>query len=103
MKEKARATAGERRGRHRPAAAVVAGHDVELAGAIRKELLEQIERLVHGLGVRERPEVASAAIAEGAGAQDPRKVLTECDLDVRIRLVVLEANVVARVVLLDEV
>ena len=103
VEEEAGTAAGQRGGRDRPAATVIAGHDVELARAVRKELLQEIERLVHRFGVGERPEVASAAVAECSRPKDPRKILAERDLHVGIRLVVLETDVVAGVMLLDEV
>jgi hypothetical protein len=86
----------------RCAPCLVAREDRQLAGAVRKQLLQEIERLVHGLRVREGSEVARRAVAERARAQDARKVLAERDLHVGVGLVVLEADVVARLVLLDE-
>src|SRR5258708_39545168 len=85
------------------AASVLARDDRQLAGAVREELLQGIERLVDGLRVGVRTEVARGAIAERPRPQDPREVLTERDLHVRVRLVVLEPDVVARPVLLDEI
>src|SRR6266550_177802 len=101
--EQARTATGQRGRRHGASASVLACDDRQLAGAVREELLEKVERLVDGLGVRERTEVARSSIAERAGPEDPRKVLTERDLHIRIRLVVFEPDVVAGAVLLDEV
>ena len=50
-----------------------------------------------------RPEVAAAVVGQPAGALDPREVVGERDLDVRVALVVLEPDVEARLEALDQV
>ncbi len=102
MEEEAWSPAGQRARWNGAAFALVAREDRQLAGAIGKQLLQQIERLVHGLRIRERPEVTRGSVAERACPQDAREVLAERDLHVGIGLVVLEPDVVARLVLLDE-
>src|SRR5207245_7170478 len=94
---------GQRGRRHGASSPILARDDGQLAGAVREELLKKIERLVHGLRVRERTEVTRRSIAERASPEDPREVFAERDLHVRIRLVVFEPDVVAGTVLLDEV
>ena len=49
------------------------------------------------------PEVAAPVVHELAGALDAREVVAQGDLDVRVALVVLEADVEARLEALDEV
>ena len=66
--EQARAATGKGAWRHGLAAAIDVRVDPQLAGAVRKELLQEVERLVHGLRVRERTEVARRAVAERARA-----------------------------------
>ena len=102
MEEQARSPTGQRARRDGTTATLFSREDRQLARAIREQLLEQIERLVDRLRVRERSEVTRGPVAERARPEDARKVLAECDLHVRIGLVVLEADVVARLVLLDE-
>src|SRR5437870_1788117 len=64
VEQEAGATARQRRRGYGASAPVFARDDVQLAGTVRKEFLQEIERLVHGLGIRERSEVAGAAVAD---------------------------------------
>ena len=77
--------------------------DVDGAGPEREEPPDQVHRLVDGAGRRVRPEVAAAVVDELAGPLDTREVVGQRDLDVRVALVVLEADVEARLEALDEV
>ena len=101
--EQAGTAAGQCGGRDGASASVLACDDRQLAGAVRKELLQKVERLVHRLRVRKRTEIARRPIAERALPEDPREILTEGDLHIGIRLVVFEPDVVAGPVLLDEI
>ena len=74
-----------------------------VAGAVLEELAQQVERVAHALGVRERAEVRAPAPVPLAREVDPREVLVERDRDVGVRLVVAQPDVEARPVLLDEV
>ena len=73
------------------------------AGAQREELAQELEALVHGRDVRVGAEVARAVLRHAVRQEDARVLLLHRDLDVGIALVVLEADVVMRAVLLDEV
>ncbi len=66
-------------------------------------LPEHVERRAHPLGVAERAEVGPVAAVALAGEVHPREILVERDRDVRVGLVVAQADVEARLVLLDEV
>ena len=103
MKEEARTTARQRRRRDGLPPAVGVRDDRELAGAVRKELLQKVERLVDRLGVRERTEVPGGAVPERPRPEDAGEILSEGHLHIGIGLVVLEPDVVAGMVLLDEV
>ena len=74
-----------------------------LAGAEEEDLAEQVERAAHALGRRVGAEVGALLAVALAGEVDPREVLVERDRDVRIRLVVAQPDVEARLVLADEV
>ena len=69
------------------------------AGAQREEAAQELQALVHGRDVRIGAEVARAVLRQ----EDARVLLLHRDLDVRVALVVLEADVVVRAMLLDEV
>ncbi len=58
---------------------------------------------MHSCHIRIRTEVARAVFPNAMRQKDARKVILQRDLDVRIRLVIFQADVVARPVLLDEV
>ena len=68
-----------------------------------EEPLHHVERAPHGADVGVRPEVARAVVLQPARHPDARKRLLHRDLDVRIRLVVAQRDVEARLVLLDQV
>ncbi len=74
-----------------------------LAGAEHEHLAEHLERRADPLGVAIGAEVGAVAPVALAGEVDPREVLVQRDRDVRIGLVVAQADVEARLVLLDEV
>ena len=72
------------------------------AGAPREELLHEVERAAHGAGVGVRPEVARAVLLDAARDVDARPRVCDVDLQVRVVLVVLEADVEERLVALDQ-
>ena len=74
-----------------------------LAGAEHEHLAEHLERGAHALGVAVGTEVRPVPAVALAREVHPRKVLVERDRDVGIGLVVPQADVEARLVLLDEV
>ncbi len=73
-----------------------------LAGPQPEQLLQQQQRLARGDGARVRPEEAAGELARATVERDAR-VLVARDVDERKALVVLEQDVVARLVLLDQV
>ena len=87
----------------RPLEGPLALPDVDGAGPEREQAPDEVHRLVHAAGRGVRPEVAAAVVRELAGPLDPREVVAQRDLDERVALVVLEADVEARLVALDEV
>ena len=74
-----------------------------VAGAEHEHLAEHLERRAHALGVGVGAEVRAVAAVALAGEVDAGELLVERDRDVRIGLVVAQADVQARLVLLDEV
>ena len=72
------------------------------AGAEHEHLREHLERRAHALGVGVRAEVGASGAVALAGEVHARIVLVERDRDERIGLVVAQADVEARPVLLDE-
>ena len=82
-------------------AGVRAGDDLG-AGAIRKELLQQVQGATHGLGAGEGAEVAGAVVANEAGEGDQGELFSQVDLDVGVGLVVPQTGVVGGPVALDE-
>jgi len=77
--------------------------DVEIAGSEREDPADEVHRLVHAARRGVRPEVAAAVGRELARPFNPREILGQGDLDERVALVVLEPDVVARPVALDQV
>ena len=86
----------------RPLEGPLAVPDVDRAGPEREEAPDEVHRLVDAAGRRVRPEIAAAVVDELPGALDAREVVGHGDLDVGVALVVLEADVEARLVALDE-
>ena len=82
--------------------AAVAEHRVA-AGAQREDLADGVERLAHGRRAVERPEVAAAVLDDAPRDQHARPRSLHRDLDADVALVVLQPDVVARLVLLDQV
>ena len=72
------------------------------AGAEHEHLREHLQRAAHALGVRVRAEVRPARAVALAREVHARVVLVERDRDERVGLVVAQADVEARPVLLDE-
>ena len=72
------------------------------AGAEHEHLCQHLQRRPHPLGVRIRPEVGATAAVALAREVHPRELLVEGDRDERIGLVVAQADVETRAVLLDE-
>ena len=77
--------------------------DIDGARPEREQPPDQVHRLVHRRRRRVRPEVPAAVVGQLAGALDAREVVGPGDLDVGVALVVLEADVEARLVALDQV
>ena len=77
--------------------------DVDRAGPEREQPADHVHRLVDARRRRVRPEVAAAVVDQLARPLDAREVVAEGDLDVRVALVVLEPDVEARPVALDQV
>ena len=77
--------------------------DVDRAGPEREQPPDEVHRLVDARRRGVRTEVAAAVGRQLAGPLDPREVVGQGDLDVRVALVVLEPDVEARLVALDEV
>ena len=73
-----------------------------VAGAKREHLLQQVERAAHLLRVRVGAEVRAVAAVALAREVDARIVLVDRDRQERIGLVVAQADVEARLVVLDE-
>jgi hypothetical protein len=76
--------------------------DVQRARPKREDAADEVHRLVDAARRRVRPEVAAAVGRKLARPLDPREFLAR-DLDERVALVVLETDVVARPMPLDEV
>ena len=77
--------------------------DVDRAGPEREEPADQVHQFVDARRRGVRPEVAAAVVDQLARPLDPRELVAEGDLDVRVALVVLEPDVEARPVALDQV
>ena len=67
-----------------------------------EQLLQEVERITDRAGARVRPEVAAGLAPVAAVEREAREGMRG-DLQVRVRLVVAQQDVVARVVLLDQV
>jgi hypothetical protein len=77
--------------------------DVDRAGPEREQPPDEVHGLVHARGGGIRAEVAAAVVGQLARPLHAREVVGQGDLDVRVALVVLEPDVEARPVALDEV
>ena len=77
--------------------------DVDRAGPEREEPADEVHRLVDARRRRVRPEVPTAVVDELARPLDPRELVAEGHLDIWIALVVLEPDIEARPIALDEV
>ena len=77
--------------------------DLDGAGAEGEDAPDEVHRLVHAAGRGVGAEVAAAVGRQLARALDAREVVGQGDLDEGVRLVVLEADVEARLEALDEV
>ncbi len=77
--------------------------DVDRAGPEREQPADEVHRFVDARRRGVRPEVAAAVVDELARPLDPRELVAQGHLDVRIALVVLEPDVEPRPVALDEV
>ena len=76
--------------------------DAVLAGAQHEHLLQDLHRLLHRPGARERPEVLALLVERTAVVGHARHVLAG-DLQVGIRFIVAEQDVEARLERLDQV
>ena len=74
-----------------------------LACTQREEPLQELHTLVHRARRRIGAEVARAVFRDAPRDHEARILVGQRDLEVRIALVILEADIVARAVLLDEV
>jgi len=77
--------------------------DIDRAGTEREEPPNEVHRFVDAGRGGVRPEVAAPVVDQLPGPLDAREVVGQRDLDVRVALVVLQANVEARLEPLDEV
>ena len=77
--------------------------DVDGAGPEREQPTDEVHRLVHARRGRVRTEVATAVGGQLAGALDAREVVAQGHLDERVALVILEPDVEAWLVPLDQV
>ena len=77
--------------------------DVDGAGAEREQPPDEVHRLVDAARRGIGPEVAAAVGRQLAGPLDAREVIPERDLDERVALVILEPDVEAGLVALDQV
>ena len=77
--------------------------DIDGARPEREQPPDQVHRLVHRRRRRVGPEVPTAVIWQLARALDAREVVGPGDLDVGVALIVLQADVEARLVALDQV
>ena len=73
-----------------------------VARPVREELAQQVECLAHALRARERAEVGPLRAVALTREVHARELLVERYADVRVRLVVAQADVEGRPVLLDE-
>jgi hypothetical protein len=87
----------------RPPEGSLALPDVDRAGPEGEEAADQVHRLVDAARRGVGAEVAAAVGVQLPRPLDAREVLAERDPDVRVALVVLEADVEARLVALDQV
>src|SRR5262249_42612388 len=83
-------------------AAAVAEHRVA-AGAEREHLADRVERLPHGRRTGEGAEVAAPVLHDTTRDEHAWPRILHRDLDAHVALVVLQPDVVARPVLLDQV
>ena len=87
----------------RPLEHALALGDVEVAGAEREDLAQQLQRLVDARGRCVRAEVAAAVAHQAPRPDDAREVLAQRDLHERVALVVAQPDVEPRAMLLDQV
>ena len=80
----------------------VLGREVEVAGADGIQVLDEVEHGIHGRQVAVGSVVRRAVADDAAGLEDAREVFV-LDADAGVGLVVLQQDVVARLVFLDEV
>jgi hypothetical protein len=76
--------------------------DLDIAGAQLKRAVDQIDRPARQTCRQKRSEIECAIALNAACDDDLRKWFVDRQLQMRIRLVVLEFDVVARLVLFDE-
>src|SRR4029078_5756269 len=72
------------------------------ARAPREELVDDVQRSADGTGVGERSEVARAVLLDAARYVDSRPRIREVDFQIRVVLVVLEADVEQGLMAFDE-
>ncbi len=82
-------------------AAVLAGN-VPVTGQVRKDFAQQVQRLVHGPDRGVWPKIAGTVPRHAPGHRHFWKRFAPMDFDIGIPFVVLEADIVMGLVLLDE-
>ncbi len=76
--------------------------DLAVAGQIGKNAAHQIERLVHGPNGRVGAKVARAVAQHPPRDRHLRVIIRPMHLDIRVALIIFEADIVVRLVLLDQ-
>jgi hypothetical protein len=71
-------------------------------GEIREDLTHHVQSLVGGPGGRIGPVVTGSVVEQAAGRGDFRKRVLPMNLDIRVPFVILEPDIIARLVLLDQ-
>ena len=74
----------------------------QVAGAVGKQAIEQVEGGLRGSGVGEWAEIAAAVFDQAARIHNARPLLLHGDADIGIGLVVFEPHIIMRFVLFDE-
>src|SRR5437660_9602116 len=76
---------------------------VNLAGGNQKTAMNQVDRTVRQVSGEIRTVISAAVLLQPSCDKDLGKTVSQCELDVRICLVVAQKNVEARLLLLDEI
>ena len=73
------------------------------AGAQREEFPQEPQAFMHRPHLGVGSEIARTVLHDSAGEQDPRILFRQCNLDVRIGFIILQADIVPRAVFFDEI